>query len=192
MKASACIRKNCDNCDIKGRFICYADTADLVDFGILFINWFIPFMAGIIVGRFWWGLFGWLLLCVIFFGYVEAFLLCRHCPAYAEKGKTLRCHANWGLPKFPKIDKRPMNLWEKIVWIVYVFVLFLYPLPFFFSKGLWLMGLWSLWTFFMAAWIISRTQCTRCFMLSCPLNRTTEELKESFYDNFPDYRPDDK
>ncbi len=189
MKAAACVRENCEDCEIKGRFICYANPSDLVDFAILFINWFIPFMAGMVMGQFWLGLLGWFLLSFIFFGYIEALLLCRHCPAYAEDGKTLRCHANWGLPKFPKIDPRPMNFGEKVAWLIYVLVLFLYPLPFFYTKGLWLMSLWTIWALFMAVWILQRTQCNKCFMVSCPLNRASDELKEKFYEYFPDYRP---
>jgi hypothetical protein len=69
----------------------------------------------------------------IFFCYLEALVLCRHCPHYAEKGFWLRCHANWGLPKIPKMNPRPMNSFEKVTWLLYVAVLFLYYI-FFYHK----------------------------------------------------------
>ena len=63
---------------------------------VLAIGWFIPFLAGMVIGRFWVGLAVWLGLAVLFFGYVEVLILCSHCPHY-EGGSTLRCHANWAL-----------------------------------------------------------------------------------------------
>jgi hypothetical protein len=72
-----------------------------MDFAVLSIGWLIPFIAGMVIGGFWIALGVWLLLAAIFFIYVEALILCRHCPHYAEEGFTLKCHANWGLPKIP-------------------------------------------------------------------------------------------
>ena len=122
--AAACSRQSCDGCEIEGDLICVATPLDLADFGILFVNWIIPFLAGMIAGQFWIGLAVWFGLAVLFFGYVEAFVLCRHCPAYAEEGFTLRCHANWGLPKIPRFDPRPMNRLEGATFLGYGAVLF--------------------------------------------------------------------
>jgi hypothetical protein len=90
------------------------------------IGVFIPFFAGMIIGQFWVGLAVWIGLAVLFFGYVEALVLCRHCPHYAEEGFLLKCHANSGLPKIPRFDPRPLSRWEQAIWIGYVAVLFLY------------------------------------------------------------------
>ncbi|WP_028313616.1 hypothetical protein [Desulfatibacillum aliphaticivorans] len=188
-KAAACARESCQECEIKGELICYASLSDLADFFVLFVQWAIPFFAGMISGGHWSGLAVWAGLCVVFFGYVEAWLLCRHCPAYKEPGATLRCHANWGLPKLPAYNPKPMAPWEQAAWLIYVAVLFLYFVPFFVIGKQWLMLVWNLWAFFTAAWILVRTQCNRCFHLSCPANRVPEDVKQAFYKNFPDHEP---
>jgi hypothetical protein len=36
---------------------------------------------------------------------------------------------------------------------------------------------------------VQRTQCTRCYHLSCPVNRVPEEVKVVFYQNYPDFAP---
>ena len=128
--AAACSRPDCEGCDIQGELLCIHTPKDLIDFYVLFMGWVIPFVAGMIIGKFWIGLAVWIGLSLLFFGYIEALVLCRHCPHYAEKGFFLRCHANWGLPKIPKFNPRPLNLWEKAVWLFYVGVLFLYYIPF--------------------------------------------------------------
>ena len=69
--AAACSRERCDDCGIQGELICVATPLDLVDFGILFVNWLIPFLVGMIAGAFWLGLVVWTALVALFFGYVD-------------------------------------------------------------------------------------------------------------------------
>jgi hypothetical protein len=140
-----------------------------------------------IIGKFWVGLAVWIGLAVLFFGYVEALILCRHCPHYAEEGFLLKCHANSGLPKIPKFDPRPLNRSEQIAWLAYVAVLFLYPVPFFVISQQWLLLVIFLWALFAAAWTVVRTQCTRCYHLSCPANRVPEHVRQEFFKNYPEF-----
>ncbi len=185
--AAACARQTCDGCEIEGKLICIHTRADLVDFAVLALGCMIPFFAGMILGKFWVGLAVWLVLAAIFFGYVEALILCRHCPHYAERGFLLKCHANAGLPKIPRYDPRPLNRVERVVWLAYVAVLFLYFIPFLVVSHQWLLlGLTGFWTF-AAVWTVMRTQCTRCYHLSCPANRVPEEVREGFFRNYPDF-----
>jgi len=53
------------------------------------MGWLVPFLAGMIIGGFWLGFAAWIGLAALVFGYVEALVLCRHCPHYAEKGFLL-------------------------------------------------------------------------------------------------------
>jgi hypothetical protein len=138
-----------------------------------------------IIGQFWVGLALWIGLAVLFFGYVEALVLCRHCPHYAEEGFLLKCHANSGLPKIPKFDPRPLSKSEQVVWVAYVAVLFLYYIPFFIISEQWLLLVLTSWASLTAAWTIWRTQCNRCYNLSCPANRVPEEVKTAFFENYP-------
>jgi hypothetical protein len=116
--------------------------------------------------------------------------LCRHCPHYAEQGFLLRCHANSGLPKIPRFDPRQMNKVERVVWLVYVAVLFMYYVPFFVMSQQWLLLGLTTWAGIVWAWTVQRTQCTRCYHLSCPVNRVPEEVRRVFFKYFVDFAQD--
>ena len=183
--AAGCCRQDCAGCEIQGKLLCVHTSKDLIDFYVLFIGWVIPFIAGMIIGRFWMGLIIWTGLAALFFGYVEALVLCRHCPHYAEKGFWLRCHANWGLPKIPRFNPGPLKFWEKAIWLGCVAVLFLYYVPFFIFSRQWLLLLLTTTALITAIWTLQRTQCNRCYNLSCPVNRVPEDVKKAFFENYP-------
>lgn len=123
----------------------------------------------------------------VFFFYVEQLVLCRHCPHYAEKGFFLSCHANWGLPKIPKFSARPLNRVEQVVWLAFVFLLFLFYIPFFVISRQWLLlGLTTL-SLFTFVWTARRTMCNRCYNISCPVNSVPEDVKEEFYRKYPEF-----
>ena len=183
--AAGCCRQDCAGCEIQGKLLCVHTSKDLIDFYVLFIGWVIPFIAGMIIGRFWMGLIIWTGLAALFFGYVEALVLCRHCPHYAEKGFWLRCHANWGLPKIPRFNPGPLKFWEKAIWLGCVAVLFLYYVPFFIFSRQWLLLLLTTTALITAIWTLQRTQCNRCYNLSCPVNRVPEDVKKAFFKNYP-------
>lgn len=185
--AAACVRQKCEGCEIQGNLLCLHTPKDLADFLVLFFGWALPFFAGMIIGNFKGGLLIWVGLAILFFGYVEALVLCRHCPHYMEKGFLLRCHANWGLPKIPKLNTKPMNLAEKIIWLIYVTVLFLYYVPFFIMSEQWLLLALTTSALLTAVWTLQRTQCNRCYHISCPVNRVPDHVKAIFYKNFPEY-----
>ena len=185
--AAACVRASCGGCSIRDRVLCIHTPRDLVDFGVLFVGWLIPFLAGMIRGKHWVGLAVWFGLCLVFFGYVEAMVLCRHCPHYAEEGPTLRCHANWGLPKIPGLNRRPVSRIEGTVWLIYGGTLFLYHIPFFIASRQWLLLALATWAVFVAAWTVRRTQCTRCYHLSCPANRVADDVRKELCVNYPAY-----
>jgi len=180
-----CSLKQCTGCDLQDKLLCVADRKDIIDFFAIFIVVFIPFMAGMIIGQFWLGILAWLGLAVIFFGYVEAQVLCRHCPHYGEKGFLLRCHANYGLPKIPKFDPRPLSRAEQVIWLLYAGVLVFWYVPFFVISSQWLLLFITSTAIIASFWTIQRTQCNRCYNLSCPVNRVPPEVREKFYERFP-------
>ena len=185
MTAAACMRETCDGCPIEGRLLCLHTPRDALDFAVLAIGFFIPFLAGMVIGGFWPGLALWVVLAIFFFVYVEALVLCRHCPHYAEEGFTLRCHANYGLPKIPRFSPRPLSRVEKIVFLGYVAVLGLYYVPFFVLSQQRLLLAITTWALITWAWTLLRTQCTRCYHIYCPLNRVPANVREKFFDNYP-------
>lgn len=175
-------------CELDGKLICLHTKKDLLDFYVIVINIFIPFFAGMIAGGHWYGLLSWGFLAVIFFGYLEALILCRHCPHYKEEGNTLRCHANWGLPKIPAYDPRPMNHTEQIVWLFSAAVIMFYWVPFFIIAKQWTFLSWGLTSSTVSTYQMLRTKCNRCYMASCPINRVPEETRQIFYKYYPDHR----
>ena len=168
--------------------MCVYSKQDLVGFAVLFMNIFFPFTAGMIQGKHYLGLLVWIILSIIFFGYIEALVLCRHCPHYKEDGKTLRCHANWGLPKIPSYDPRPMNRVEQVVWLLYATILLFFWVPFFIAFKQWVYLAWASVSSFVSIYTVLLTRCNRCYMLSCPVNRVPEEVKQIFYKYYPEYR----
>jgi hypothetical protein len=168
--------------------LCVHTGRDVLDFAILAVAYFIPFVAGMLAARYWVALLVWLLLAAIFFIFVEALVLCRHCPHYAEEGITLRCHANYGLPKIPPFDPRPLNRVEKAVFLTYVSLLGFYYLPFFLLSAQWLLLLITTWALLTWIWTLLRTQCTRCYHLSCPLNRVPDDVRQQFFRYYPAFK----
>lgn len=171
--AAACARQSCEGCEIQGKLLCIHTPRDLADFGVLAVGWGIPFVAGMVMGKHWIGLAVWAGLAALFFGYVEARVLCRHCPHYAEEGFTLKCHANWGFPKFPRYDPRPMTRAEGIIFLAFVAVMFLYHVPFFIIGRQWLLLAVTSWAVVAWGWTVQRTNVPaattcRAHAIGCP------------------------
>lgn len=112
-------------------------------------------------------------------------VLCRHCPHYAEEGLILRCHANYGLPKIPRFSARRLSRVENVVFLGYVAVLGLFYVPFFLLSQQWLLLVITTWAVITWSWTLLRTQCTRCYHVSCPLNRVPADVREEFFTNYP-------
>jgi hypothetical protein len=186
--AAACCRDSCHGCALEDKLLCQHTPRDLFDFAVLAIGYFIPFLAGMALGDHWTGLIVWLVLAAFFFVYLEALVLCRHCPHYAEEGFTLRCHANYGLPKIPRFDPRPLNQAEKAIFLAYVSLLALYYVPFLVLSAQWLLLILTTWALLTWVWTLLRTQCTRCYHLSCPLNRVPDDVRRQFFDCYPAFR----
>lgn len=185
--ARGCVRENCQDCPVQGRLRCLHRLRDYLFFLVLFAAWAAPFLAGMTAGRHWTGLLVWLGLALIFFLYFEALILCRHCPHYLEAGASLRCHANYGLPKIPRFDPRPLRRWEQVLWLIWVAVLFLFHLPFFILDQQWPLLALTTGNLAVIWWIMRLTMCQRCYNLSCPLNRTPGKVREVFFRNYPDF-----
>jgi len=62
--AAACSREECAGCEIEGKLLCNHTVKDLIDFYVLFLAWFIPFLAGMVIGKFWVGLTIWVGLAI--------------------------------------------------------------------------------------------------------------------------------
>ena len=184
--AAACSRQTCEGCGVQGKLLCVYTAKDVMDFVAMAIGYLFPFVAGMIIGKFWIGLAVWFGL-LLFSVYVEVLLFCRHCPHYAEKGFLLNCHANWAVPKIHKFDPRPMNTAERIIWLITVSVRLLYYIPFFVIGQQWLFLALTTSGLIAGSWTLQRTQCARCSHLSCPINRVPKDVRREFFENYPEF-----
>lgn len=149
-----------------------------------------------------WGLLtGYVAFLILFFTFIEARILCRHCPYYARDGSTIRCHANHGLPRVWRYDPAPMDRFEKTSLLLCFAFLGLFPILAE-AYGLW--GLYSdpssdgmmrlatlglmvtnMATVMAFLYILILFYCTRCVNFSCPLNRVPEDLVDEYLDRNP-------
>jgi hypothetical protein len=86
------------------------------------------------------------------------------------------------------MNPQPMNSFEKVAWLLYVAVLFLYYIPFFVISEQWLLLTITSSALIVTGWTMQRTQCNRCFNLSCPINRVPNDVKDSFFRHYPQFR----
>lgn len=182
---SGCIKTTCEQCIFQNKIICHHTLQDKLDFGAMVIPWFMVFFYGMITGGHTTALVHWLILAIFFFGYFEALVLCRHCPHYAAAGFLLSCHANSSLPKIPKYDPKPAKTWERIAWLAYVAILFLFYVPFFILAKQWFLLMLNLTLTITFAWLLMRTKCWCCCNFSCILNYTPRDVREEFFNIFP-------
>jgi len=152
-------------------------------------------LTGYITGM-WWPLIVFVVGCIALWGLgIETYLLCRHCPFYAEGGKTLHCWALDGWPKFWRYRPEPMNAFEKTILSLFFSFLVIFPVGAE-AYGTWFVGANELGTYafwgmvgitvatLMAGlqfvYIMHHDFCSRCVNFSCPLNNVPQSLVDGF------------
>jgi hypothetical protein len=158
---------------------------DLLFFLGLCLSFALPAGIGMVLGGFGWYLLGWPILLFILLGVWENRVLCSHCPYYAEKGSTLHCFANYGLPKLWKYRPGPASRWEKAQFVVIVVFIVGYPFPFLFLGGQYIFVVLAAWALAMVAWTMQRVNCSQCVNFSCVFNRVPKEVIDEFLKRNP-------
>ena len=57
--------------------------------------------------------------------------------------------------------------------------------PIFILSQQWLLLVINTWAFILATRMIMRTKCRRCYVVSWPLNRLPDELRQKVYERYP-------
>ncbi|MCK4777040.1 MAG: hypothetical protein KAS39_01610, partial [Actinomycetia bacterium] len=127
-----------------------------------------------------WYITGWAGFMLFFFTLWEIRILCSHCPYYAEKGKTIHCIANYGMPKLWKYRPGPVSMAEKIQLFIGFIILFGYPFPFMIIGRKYMLAVFSLWGVILFFWTLQKYTCTKCVNFSCPLNRVEKEVVDQY------------
>jgi hypothetical protein len=172
--------KECAGCDVSGSLMCRFETRDLVSFFLGFLPIGIPMVAGMILGGYGWWLFGWLAIWILFFFVLEGRVLCSHCPFWAEEGRVLHCHANYGVIKFWRFRPGPMNRLEKVLFGAGAAVFGAYPVVFMVLGGQWLLLAITLTAIASAALNLRRNTCVRCVNFSCPVNAVPKPWVDAY------------
>lgn len=148
----------------------------------------IPAIIGIWVSGLGIFLLIWLVYAVIFLQIWENKILCSHCPYYATEGRTLRCHANYGLFKLWRYNPEPMNRSEQIQIVVGVVVFIAFPFPLLVLVQQWFFLILTALGAVILAAILFGWLCLRCVNFSCPFNRVPKIEVDSFLKQNPEMR----
>jgi hypothetical protein len=179
-----CTSRSCAHCGLPTEITCHFTAKDLA---VFLVNAAPPFIiggAGLIgLSTAWF--YTWLGFIAVYFLFIEIRVLCSHCPHYAEPGATLRCWANYGMPKLWKYRPGPMNLVEKTVFLGGLILMFLVPLGALAFQQSWLLLLLLVLTSINGASLLKARFCSRCMNFACPLNNVSPDIRNQFMDINP-------
>jgi hypothetical protein len=182
---ATCRAETCEGCPTVNDLRCHFKPGDLIHFYLIVLPSFILGGAGILSINGWVFLL-WIGILVGFFGFLETRVLCAHCPHYAEPESSLRCWANYGLPKIWKRRPGPMTLIEKSLLLGGFAVVWGYPLVCMFVGKKWfLLVVYALSAsgFFLT---LKKSLCTQCMNFACPLNAVADGIRSEFFKRNPD------
>jgi hypothetical protein len=175
----------CEGCTLNGPLMCRYEARDTTHFFMIILPFFVTTIGGIIANGYGWWLLGWLAYMLFFFFVWEARVLCSHCPYWAEPGRVLRCHANYGVIKIWRYRPGPMSRSEQVQFIVGVALFLLYPLVFLVIGRAYLLVAIGLASAVSFGYLLWRDICNRCVNFSCPLNNVPPEIRQAFFNRNP-------
>ena len=96
---------DCESCLVNTRLFCHFDIKDVWRFLALFLIPIVAIWIGPVLRGEWGLLVAWIAVGFFFLQVPENYILCRHCPYYAQgERRTLLCHANAGLLKLLNVE----------------------------------------------------------------------------------------
>ena len=170
----------CNDCGLSEVLMCKYEVKDTIIFLIPFLIAFIPAIIGIILSGYGLWLIAYFGFLIFFFIVWENRILCSHCPYYAEEGKTLRCHANYGLPKTWNYHPEPLSRSEQIQFLIGVLIIVGFPMPFLIIGEQYLMLTISVVGVILWLCVLQLRACKKCINFSCPLNRIPKKIVDEY------------
>ena len=179
-----CSQSSCEDCPLTDSLHCHFKGIDLAKFLAAVFPAFVIGSIGIYRSGIWFFI-PWFALILLYFGLIEIRVMCSHCPHYAEAGSTLKCWANYGMPKLWRYRPGPMSGMEKGIFLAGLILIFGYPLGLFLAFFNWLIaGLYGISV--VGAYIyMRRTMCSHCMNFACPLNLVDNDRREAFFKRNP-------
>lgn len=179
---------DCAGCALEGRLMCHYDARDTVKFFMVVL----PFMAtaaiGAIQAGYGWYLLPWVAYLLAFFFGWEARVLCSHCPMWAEEGRVLRCHANYGVFKFWKYRPGPMSKAEQAQFIIGALIGLAFPLGLMLLGGAYGWAAAGLAAAIGGVYTLRVVSCGRCLNFSCPLSTVPKAEVDAYLKRNPAMR----
>jgi hypothetical protein len=179
------ISASCEDCNLNGSLMCRYDSRDTTHFFMIILPFFVTTIGGMVAGGYGWWLFGWLAYMIFFFFVWEAHVLCSHCPYWANEGRILRCHANYGVFKLWRYHPEPMGRSEQVQFLIGALLVILYPLVFLLIGGEYLLAGIGFASAISLVYLLHRNICNRCVNFSCPLNHVNSETQQAFFNRNP-------
>ena len=177
---TGCSRQTCTDCPIRDEIHCHFNGRDLVHFLLAMFPSFLIGGVALVRTSGWLMLGGWILFILLFFGIIEIRVLCSHCPHYAEPGNHLQCWANYGSPRLWKYQPGPMSMLEQMILIVGLIGIFIFPDFLLLINRHWGILLLHLISIAAAFSYMQGSMCNKCINLTCPLNRTSDQVRTLF------------
>jgi hypothetical protein len=175
----------CNECDISGKIMCRFDRKDMLIFFMIMFPFFVTTIAGTIIAGYGWYLLLWLAYAIFFFFVWEARVLCSHCPNWAEPGKTLHCHANYGVIKIWKYRPGPMSKSDKIQFVIGAAIAIGFPFVLMITGHEYMFTLIGLSTVASGLFFLRKTACSRCINFSCPSNAVPKQYIDAYLKRNP-------
>lgn len=183
-----CQEKSCTWCNVNQELNCHFNLNQLIRFllnvslvillGGVAIYYYSPFF-----------LIPWLIMFLLYFGFIEIRVMCSHCPHYAEtETKTLKCWANYGSPKLWKYRPGPMSTLEKIVFILGGLLIAVYPLLLIILSQNYPILVVYLILIVVCFYYMRTYMCNQCINFACPANRVDKKVREKFFQHNPQIR----
>jgi hypothetical protein len=176
---------DCAGCGLAGRLMCRYDRRDSVVFFMAALPFFFTSIVGSILGGYGGWLLAWLAYALFFFTVWEGRVLCSHCPYWAEEGRILRCHANYGVFKLWRYRPGPMSRWEQAQFVAGALLLVGFPFPLLLAAREFLPAAVCLVSLASAVYFVYRNACTRCVNFSCPFNAVPPQTRAEFFRRNP-------
>jgi len=176
---------SCDSCALNGPLMCRYDQSDTIHFFMIFLPLLVTAIGGSIAGGYGWWLFGWLAYALFFFFVWEGRVLCSHCSYWAEEGRMLKCHANYGVFKLWRYHPEPMSRSEQIQFVVGALILVFIPEVQMLLGHEYLLAFIGLASAISFGYLLWRNICDRCVNFSCPLNHVPPETRRAFFARNP-------
>jgi hypothetical protein len=180
--------EDCAGCELEADLMCRFDSSDLTSFLLNFLPIAITVVAGMIIGGYGLFLLPWFAFWIFFFFVWEARVLCSHCPFWAEPGRILHCHANYGVVKFWRYRPGPMSRSERVQFIAGALILIGFPFVFLLLGSQYLLACIALATVISAAFNLRKHVCTRCIHFSCPVNAVPKSIVDAYLRRNPSIR----